>query len=390
MAGKSWTLTDVERDLFVDEIRLTPREAGGAARDYSVTKRTLRGGLRNGVDVIEVDNGALRFVVIPSRGMGLWRARLASLTLGWKSPVLGPVNPALVRLDEASGIGWLDGFDELLVRCGLESNGAPEFNPNGTVRHSLHGKIANIPAHKVQVAIDGDAGRISVSGVVDEARLFGNKLRLTSVFTTGVNSRSLTITDTVTNLSGEPGELELLYHTNFGVPLLGPGARLVVPARKVVPRDPVAVGNVAEWDLYGPETPAAAEAVFFMELHAAPDGRSAALVRSADGGQGVSVQFNTNQLPCFTLWKNRQATADGYVTGLEPGVNFPNRKSFEKEKGRVVVLPPGGSRTFEVSIAAHPDAASVAAAEQEIAGFQQGRKPLVAGQPERDWSPFAV
>ena len=112
--------------------------------------------------------------------MGIWHARLGDVHLGWQSPVKGPVHPAFVRLDEASGMGWLDGFDELLVRCGLESNGAPEFNDNGTLRYGLHGKIANRPAHKVEVTIDGDSGQITVLGVVDEARLFGNKLRMTS------------------------------------------------------------------------------------------------------------------------------------------------------------------------------------------------------------------
>ena len=63
----------------------------------------------------------------------------------------------------------------------------------------------------------------------------------------------------------------------------------------------------------------------------------------------MSVKFNKRQLPCFTLWKNRQAAADGYVTGLEPATNFPNRKSFEKEQGRVAVLAPGETRRFEVA-----------------------------------------
>ena len=80
-----------------------------------VSKRTLRGGRREGVDVVEVDNGRLRFVAMPTRGMGIWRASCGDVQLGWKSPVKGPVHPAFVPLWEASGIGWLDGFDELLV-----------------------------------------------------------------------------------------------------------------------------------------------------------------------------------------------------------------------------------------------------------------------------------
>jgi galactose mutarotase-like enzyme len=386
MAKRNWTLTDVDQDLYVEAIAISPANVEGAATGYSVTKRGLHGGLRDGLDVIEVDNGTFRFVLIPTRGMGVWHAMQGKLRLGWRSPVRGPVHPAFVRLSEASGLGWLDGFDELLVRCGLESNGAPEFNDNGTLRYGLHGRVANIPAHKVELAIDGDSGEIAVTGVVDETRLFFNKLRLTSTVTTKVGQPGMTISDTITNISAEPGELELLYHVNFGVPLLDEGSRVVLPVKKMAPRDAVAVENLAEWDTYGPETPGSSEAVFFFELAADADGQTQALLRNAGASAGVSLHFNKSQLPCFTLWKNPQAAADGYVTGLEPAINFPNVKSFEKEKGRVAVLEPGESRTFEITMEVHPDAASVAAAEQAVANLEQGVTPQILQQPDPEWS----
>ena len=74
MAKKTWTLCDVDQDIYMEGITLTPSQVGGAAQGYSVAKRTLRGGLRDGVDVIEVDNGSFRFVVVPTRGMGIWNA----------------------------------------------------------------------------------------------------------------------------------------------------------------------------------------------------------------------------------------------------------------------------------------------------------------------------
>lgn len=131
MAKKTWTLTDVDSDQYLESLSATPSLVGGAASGYAVTKRTLRGGRRDGVDVIEVDNGTVRFVLVPTRGMGLWKASLGQIQLGWKSPVKGPVHPSLVHLDEASGLGWLEGFDELMVRCGLESNGAPGVQRQG-------------------------------------------------------------------------------------------------------------------------------------------------------------------------------------------------------------------------------------------------------------------
>jgi galactose mutarotase-like enzyme len=387
MAGKTWTLTDVDADIYQEQIVLGPEQVGGSARGYSVVKRRLYGGRRDGVDVIEVNNGRLSFVIVPTRGMSLWRASCGDLQLGWKSPVKGPVHPSFVPLWEGSGIGWLGGFDELMVRCGLENNGGPVFAANGALQHPLHGRIGNIPADKVEVTIDGDAGEIVVTGVVDEARMFSQKLRLTATIRTKIGTTELTVSDEIENLSAEPGELELLYHTNFGVPLLGPGAKVSVPARRVVPRESRAMANLPEWNVYGPETEGLGEACFFFDLLADASGRTRATLRSADGTKGVSVKFNTKQLPYFTVWKQRQCVPDGYVTGLEPSINFPNEKTFEKAKGRVAVLKSGEKRHFEVSIEAHPDAASLAAAEKEIAAIQGETKLELVTTPVPEWIP---
>ena len=392
MATRAWTLVDQDQDLYVDQIVLGPQQVGGPAAGYSVLKRTLRAGQSQGVEVVEVQSGDLRFTLLPTRGMGLWKAGhhlkdgRGSLELGWRSPVRGPVHPALVRLAEPGGLGWLDGFDELLVRCGLESNGAPEFAPDGRLLYGLHGKIANIPAHKVEVAIDGEAGEISVTGTVDEARLFGNKLRLESTCATRVGRPTIRITDRVTSLSAEPADLELLYHVNFGPPLLSPGAKVLLPLRRLAPRDAVAAADLPAWDTYGPETPGLGEACFFCDLAADAAGRTQAVLRSPSGTQGVSLKFAKSQLPCFTLWKSCRAVADGYVTGLEPGLNYPNVKSFERRAGRVAVLMPGQSRTFELEIEPLADADAVRDAAAAVAALQRGTVPEVLPSPDPAWS----
>ena len=76
------------------------------------------------------------------------------------------------------------------------------------------------------------------------------------------------------------------------------------------------------------------------------------------------------------------------MTGLEPGTKFPNRRSFEKEKGRVIVLEPGQSRTFELALLVHPDAAAVAAAKQAVARFQHGVSPAILATPQPEWAPI--
>jgi galactose mutarotase-like enzyme len=384
MAKQTWILTDVERELYRERGRMTGQDG---QRQYSVQKRTLRGGLRDGVDVVEVDNGLLRFTVVPTRGMGLWRAWLGDMTIGWQSPVNGPVHPQFVPVDAPNGIGWLSGFDELVCRCGLESNGAPQFDASGQLLYPLHGRIANLPAHRVEVSTDPETKAISVTGVVDEARLFCNKLRLTSTIETVIGQPWLRIVDEVTNLWGEPSELELLYHINMGHPLLSPGARIVAPIKTLVPRDPHSASDVRTWSTYAPAQAGKQEFAHFLELAADSNGRTRALLELADGERGVSLEFNRRQLPTFTLWKSERLPTDGYVTGLEPGINLPNIKAFEKERGRVAVLAPGETRRFEIKLAVHADPDSLATAKHDIAELARGVEPRIFDRPQPGWSP---
>jgi galactose mutarotase-like enzyme len=386
-ALKTWTLADVEQDIYVEELRLGPADVGETSGRFAIHKRTLRGGLREGVDVVEVDNGALRFVILPSRGMGIWRAWLGDLEIGWQSPVKGPVHPSFVPLFEPSGIGWLSGFDELLCRCGLESNGAPQRGPNGEIELPLHGRIANLPAHRLEVSIDREARELIVSGVVDEARLFGSKLRLRSTVRTRWGEPALTITDEITNHSEEEGEFELLYHINFGSPLAQPGSKVFAPLKTLAPRDAHSATDVGSWDTYGPAAAGSREFAHFLDLAADGEQRTRVLLASPQQDRGVSLQFNRQQLPTFTLWKNQLLPADGYVTGLEPGINFPNVKSFERQQGRVAKLKPAETRRFELEMRIHGSPESVRDAKDDIASLGRGAGPQILDRPRPDWSP---
>ena len=388
MPKETWPLLDSSSDPSADvgSERLLPDAAALGLPGCAVKRRTLRGGLREGVDLVELDNGRLRVALLPQRGMGLWKAWLGDWQIGWNSPVRGPVHPRFVPVAEPSGLGWLDGFDELLCRCGLWSNGAPEFDSRGVLALSLHGRVANLPAHYLAVEADREAGELSVVGVVDECRLHFHKLRLTSRLSLRPGEAAFRISDEVTNLSGSPGEMQLLYHINFGPPLLEAGACVVAPVRRVMPRDARAVPGAKSWDRFGPPRAGADEEVYFFQLLAGPDGWTHALLRNSAGDWGVSVRFSTAELPCFTLWKNSTSLADGYLTGLEPGTNFPNHRSFEKSQNRVRQLAPGETVRFELANEVHPDAAAVAQAEAAIAKLQQAAKPQVCLEPEPGWT----
>ena len=284
----TYKLTDIAHDFWAESLTVQSQDLGfPAATPWSVTKRALRGGRRDGVDVLQVNNGVLSFTVVPTRGMGLWNGRFHNDRIGWDSPVRdGPVNPAFVNLMSWGGLGWLDGFDEVLARCGLENNGAPYevkvVKPDGTESHTtfpLHGRIANTPASYLAVHVgEQPPYEITVEGHVEESKLFGPQIRMVTKVTTTPGSNRVTVRDEFLNLKESPTEMQVLYHWNFGAPHLEEGSRFVAPAAVVVPRDRRAEEGLGHYDVYGGPETGFSEQVYLMELLTSPrDGRTVAM-----------------------------------------------------------------------------------------------------------------
>ncbi len=355
--------------------------------EWSVRTYTLRGGLQEGVQVVEVHNGRLSFAVLPTRGMGIWKGRCGKVRLGWDSPVKDPVNPAFINEQDRGGLGWLKGFNEWFVRCGLNSMGAPgmdtvlDYSGNPyQVPLTLHGKIANVPARSVSVEVTEEG--ICVRGEVDETMMFGPALRLNTEIKTSFASGAVSVADTVTNLGDNPVEHQMLYHINYGAPLLEKGSRIVAPFKQVAPRDPRSVEGIATHDLYGASEIGFVEQAYLYELAGKRGSRETlAMLRNAAGDLAALLRFSLKDFPCFTLWKNTAGTADGYVTGLEPATNYPNVRRFEREQGRVITLAGGDSRSTYLTLETLETRQAVKSAESEIAKLQETAKGIVHPEP---------
>ena len=337
------------------------------------------------VDQIDIGNGKFQLSILPTRGMGIHEAICSDgLRLGWNSPVNGPVHPSLVPLFDPSGLGWLEGFDELLCRCGLTSNGAPDFDDDGKLIYPLHGRIANLPARQVELVIDRDNEVMTLTGHVDEIRFHFQKLRLTSQYVLRAGTSFVDITDTITNLSASEAESQLLYHINFGPPLLGEGSRFIGPIRRLMPRTDLAADQLERWDRYVDGVAGAAETVYFATLQADTEGQTQVMLVDPTASRSAYLQFSTAQLPCFTLWKNETALEDGYVTGLEPGTNYPNPRQFEGHHGRVVKLAPGASHSVNLRLGFDANEDKVAARIRTIESLAAAPTEIVT-RPEPDW-----
>ena len=307
------TLTSAARNVNIETWEVTSARLGLRSDvPWSVRKQTLRGGKQDGVELIVIDNGKLVITVVPTRGMGLLSVTSGDVRLGWDSPVKEVVHPRHVNLQSRGGLGWLEGFNEFLCRCGLESNGHPgtdkfvnNVGDEATMELTLHGKIANIPASEVEVVIDREAPhRIRVRGRVDERMFYGPKLELWTEVSTEPGSAAFRVSDVVTNRGAAEQEFQMLYHANFGPPLLGEGSTFVGAVERVVPFNAHAAKGRETFARYaGPEL-GFVEQVYCLYPLAGTDGRTTAMLQNKAKDRAVSVAFSTKELPYLTLsWR---------------------------------------------------------------------------------------
>ncbi|MCS7120820.1 MAG: aldose 1-epimerase family protein [Nitrososphaerota archaeon] len=390
----SKTLIDVEKGIFTEDWRISSSDFGIPV-DWSVEKKRLHGGLSEDVDVITVDNGRLSYVIVPTRGMSIWKGEYDGNFLGWASPVKDPVNPCFINLEARGGLGWLDGFNEWIVRCGLSSLGAPcidtiidNMGRRKDVALTLHGRIANIPASKVTVRIGlKPPYEILVEGTVYERTMFGPNLALKTSLSTAPGSNSLKIHDSIVNMRSIPDEMQILYHCNFGPPFLEEGARLIAPVKRVAPRDSISSQDAKPFNIFDSPKNGFVEKVYFMELLADKNDRTCVMLVNKSGDKAVSLSYSLTALPFFTLWKNTAALEDGYVVGLEPGTSFPNPKPFERQRKRVTELKPGAQYNIEITLSVHIGKEYTRKVAETVQDIAKDVKPEICEKPIPDLCP---
>ena len=302
----------------------------------------LEDGSERGVRAVDFDTGSgFCFTVLVDRGLDIGAATWNGRALAWRAPV-GEVGPAFY---EPHRLGWLRTFHGgLLATCGLTQAGVP--NMDGDEELGLHGRISHIPARQVNHGgrWEGDEYRFWVEGQMREVSIFGHDLCLTRRISAKLGEPRLTVEDRVENLGYAPAPHMILYHCNFGFPLLGPNSRLAAPSLKVEPRDDVAVQGVDQHATFEKPTPGYAEQCFFHHLTADEAGFVVVKLINPELGLAFQLRYRREELPEFTQWK--QVGQGTYVVGLEPGNCRPEGRSAARQRGALVELAPGDQRDY--------------------------------------------
>ncbi|MEP7259415.1 MAG: aldose 1-epimerase family protein, partial [Flavitalea sp.] len=314
---------------------------------------TLDNGTGRGTRIAWINTGTgLRYKVVIDRGMDIADAFYNRHGLAWLSHA-GITTP---QPFSNRGVDWLKTFGGgLLVTCGLDHAGGPESDAYGD--RGLHGPVSNIPAELESVIQpDPAAGQLSMSitGRVKQFQALGTRLELKRTISGTLGKSIIVIHDEVTNIGNVPAPHMLLYHFNFGWPLIDKGTKILWKG-KWFPRD-----NPAEAKLFTPdhdfhtcpdpleEHKGAGEEVAFIDIEADTNGVCTCGLYNENSGIAVTLRFNKNQLPWLTNWQHWGKGE--YVTGLEPGPCLPTGQARARAKNELIQLAPGEKRVYQLEL----------------------------------------
>lgn len=369
-SSKIFTLTSSEHNIEVGNWKIDSTQLGILDTYFIVEQKVLHGGKQEGSKVIIITSpSGLTITLSPTRGMSIINVTGKEMRFGWDSPVKEIVNPAFINLESRNGAGWLEGFNEMIVRCGFEWAGHPGVE-NGEMR-TLHGKAGNTAASEVEIEINEEAPyEIKVRGLIKESTFKKADLRTVAELIYIPDTHHFTIHDQLTNHADYPRDYQIMYHSNFSKPLLEKDAQFIAPIKEISPFNDYAKSGLKDYSTYLGPTKDFDEMVFNIVPYTTADGSTVAALHNKDGSKGAAIEFNINELPFLTLWKNTDTEKQGYVTGIEPGTNYAYAAPIEREQNRIRQINAGETVHFKVKYSALMNKQAVNTVKKIIADIQ--------------------
>ena len=317
-----------------------------------IQRFNLMEGPEAGVEQIQIRTGAgLTYYVSPSRGLDISLAEIGGVPISWQS-ANGDVHPAYF---DAAGIGWLrTAVGGLLMTCGLTQVGAPCEDEDEQL--GIHGRAHHIAARQISSSAKWieDEYIIQIGGVIQETAMFQENLCLTREIRSKLGKNQIEIKDIVENLGFEPVPHMILYHFNFGFPLMSEETEIFFPSNKVVPREEsTPVDGFNRW--HSPVAGYSERVYYHQEIMEEDNNFTTAKIynpkfplTSGECGLSVVLGWSTSQLPKLVQWK--MPGAGIHVLGIEPANCYVEGRSVERNRGELMTLDPGESQTYEINL----------------------------------------
>ena len=341
--GKNWTRREIEA-------RVGRIEAIGGIRKFR-----MQDGPESEVEMIQVRTGAgLSYNLNASRALDIGLAEFCGVPISWHS-VNGEIHPSYF---DSSGSEWLrTAVGGLLMTCGLTQVGSP-CEDNGEWL-GIHGRIHHQPARilTAEGSWEEDEYLINIKGVVEETKIFGEYLRLTRHIKSKLGENKIAIHDVVENIGFESAPHMILYHFNFGFPLLSEHTKITFPSKKVLARDQGTPVDGYE-GFQEPEC-GIPERVYYHELDSDKMENDIAeviiqnpnfplLANQSDKVLTVRLSWNIRTLPKLIQWQMHGAGT--YALGIEPSNCDVKGRVYERDNGSLIFLEPGEQKDYILEI----------------------------------------
>ena len=306
-----------------------------------------------GVRIAWINTGTgLRYKVVIDRAMDISDAFYNQHSLAWLSH--NGITPPQPFSDK--GIDWLRTFNGgLLTTCGLTHVGGLESDEFG--ERGIHGHISNISA-EIESIVQPDPlmGKMemSITGIIRESRIFGPSLALRRTISSTLGQANIRIHDEVVNYGNTPAPLMILYHFNFGYPLVDEGTEILWEGTWK-PRFGEGNAKIFKEGNDFKKCPApieshlgSGEEVVLIDPFSDDEGICNCGLYNPNLNLKIELNFNKNQLPTLTNWQHWGKNE--YVTGLETGTNYPIGQSKARVNDELIFLKPFEKRSFDLEL----------------------------------------
>jgi len=337
-------------------------KVGNVSQFGGIETSVLDNGPAAGSRVAWFNTGSgLRFKIAIDRGLDIVDAFYNQYSLAWIS------HGGLTAPSSSADIGtrWLNDFPGgLLTTCGLSHIGGPESDDNES--RGIHGRISHMPASiESVIQPDPQAGRMemSITGIMKESKVFGPHLELRRTITCTLGEPVIKIFDEVTNRGNTFSPHMLLYHCNFGWPLVDEGSDIIYQGScqsRGMDFDNALFNDSHDYTKCQKPLNShkgAGESCGFIDAQSDNDGMCHVGLVNRSLNLGLTMKYKKAQLPALTNWQHWGPGE--YVCALEPGTNSPIGQNQAKALNELVVLPPGERKTYQLEFSILSEAGQV-------------------------------
>lgn len=320
---------------------------GHVSQLFGIRNCTLQEGKAKGTRAFQLWNGkGIQMTVLPDKCFSIPELWFQGINLGFISKA-GICAPEFYQ--EEGTRGFLRNFEAgFLTTCGLTYMGTPGTEHGQ--KNGLHGVISNTPAEHTYTEIEWDAGLpwIRFGGTVREGHLFGPNIELRRMAAVSTKENRMWIKDTIENLAFERSPLMVLYHFNFGYPMLDESCHIYSNMNQIRFRDDTAEKGAEKINEFQKPEDGYEEEVYFRmtpdpNLH---DGF--AMIHNPRLKKAAVIKFDPEKLPVLNQWKSPKS--GDYALGLEPGTCHVGGRIRAEEEKVLPYLEAGESTTIEVEV----------------------------------------